>query len=605
MRYFKFSILAGMGLFALAMFFLSQSIQGFLSINQDAEQTPAETELEISLSEPDEFPDLSLDFPAGPNQSPVNPAPAPKLSSIATDQKLAQERRLLNNLPENRTPDINLVTASSRSADSPPALNILLLSQTTKEQRTTLIEELVRIDADLVRQVAMKPADQQDITANEVKTVQQISLTNPFPKRTVSAGYAVPQTTMKPASAPEPFLVQQERLVHIIAAYRGITFKTTGIPTQDAALNQTIPVIPFITNTMLPATVISKNLVQLDLHSQLPVPRETQAQPVLKLAQLGEFQPAEIIKLTGSGLVVGLNGTGERNYSPEAIQALKSSMAAMNINVKQIKTPLRTGNLANVSLIAYIPNQGVKKGQRIECYLTAANPDVKLTGGYLLPTTIQQTGAPAANAIVMGMLQTNQTQNKSQAIIEQGAELLSDITPRLVSGTGIPHLKFFLNDSASLPATGQLIAQTINQFLKAQQNLNAKAMLQSTSMIMISLPHPNQKLAQQLAAHLLKLSIPIQPSLAQSSLVKNQTPELMIDQATATIQTRGNVLLQPTQLEFNDLILEISSSGTSATPRLNDLLALMHHLKFPKPRQIEFLRGLQQQGKIKAAYHEQ
>ncbi|QDT41456.1 flagellar basal body P-ring protein [Gimesia alba] len=601
MRYFKFSILAGMGLFALAMFFLSQSIQGFLSINQNTEQTAAEAELEISLSEPDEFPDLSLDFPAGPKQSPLNPAPAPKLSDIATTQELSQDPRL----PENRTPEINLVTASPQSADSSPALNILLLSQTTKEQRTTLIEELVRIDADLVRRVAMKPVDQQGISANEVKTVQQISLTNPFPKRTVSAGYNVPQPTMKPASAPEPFLVQQERLVHIIAAYRGITFKTTGIPTQDAALNQTIPVIPFVTNTMLPATVISKNLVQLDLHSELPIPRETQAQPVLKLAQLGEFQPAEIIKLTGSGLVVGLNGTGERNYSPEAIQALKSSMAAMKINVKQIKTPLRAGNLANVSLIAYIPNQGVKKGQRIECYLTAANPDVKLTGGYLLPTTIQQTESPAASAVVMGMLDTNRTQNKSQAIIEQGAQLLADITPKLVSGTGIPHLKFFLNDSASLPATGQLITQTINQFLKAQQNLNAKAMLQSTSMIMISLPHPNQKLAQQLAAHLLKLSIPIQPSLAQSSLVKNQTPELMIDPATATIQTRGNVLLQPAQIEYNDLILEISASTASATPRLNDLLALMQHLKIPKPRQIEFVRGLQQQGKIKAAYHEQ
>ncbi|MCA9014137.1 MAG: flagellar basal body P-ring protein FlgI, partial [Planctomycetaceae bacterium] len=515
------------------------------------------------------------------------------------------DQRLLDNLPENRSPQINLVTTSLQPASSPPALNILLLSQTTKEQRTTLIEELVRIDADLVRQVAMKPVNQQDLSASEVKTVQQISLTNPFPQQTISAGYAVPQTAMQPAPPPEPFLVQKERLVHIIAAYRGITFKTTGIPTQDAALNQTIPVIPFITNTMLPATVVSKNLVQLDLHSELPVPAETQAQPVLKLSQLGEFQPAEIVKLTGSGLVVGLNGTGDRNFAPEAIQALKSSMTAMKINLKQIKTPLRAGNLANVSLIAYIPNQGAVKGQRIECYITAANPEVKLSGGYLLPTTIQQAGSPATGAVVMGVLQTSRTQNKSQAIIDQGAQIVSDITPRLVSGSGIPHLKFFLNEAASQPATSQLITQTINQNLQSHQNLNAKAILQSTSMIMISLPHPDQKLAQQLAAHLLKLSIPVHPSLSQSSLALKQTPELIIDPATATIQTRGKVLLQPAQIQLSDLILEISSSTTSATPRLNDLLALMHHLKFPQTRQIEFLLELNQQGKIQAAYHEQ
>lgn len=593
MRYFKFSILSGMGLFALAMFFLSQSIQGFLSINQDAEQTAAEPDIEIALSEPAEFPDLNLDFPAGPNQSPSNSIPPAELPPTTSDQ------RLRNNLPENKTPNINLITTGLQPANSSPALNILLLSQTTKEQRTTLIEELVRIDADLVRQVAMKPVNQQDISATDVKTVQQISLSNPFPKQTVSAGYAVPQPAIQPTLAPETFLVQQEQLVHIIAAYRGITFKTTGIPTQNAALNQTIPVIPFITNSMLPATVLSKNLVQLDLHSELPLPPETQARPELKLSQLGEFQPAEIIKLTGTGLVVGLNGTGERNYSPEAIQALKSSMAAMNINVKQIKTPLRAGNLANVSLIAYIPNEGATKGQRIECYITAANPDVKLSGGYLLPTTIQQIGSPTSGAVVMGMLQTGQTQNKSQALIDQGAQLLSDITPKLVSGTGIPHLKFFLNESASLPATSQLITQVINQSLQTQPNLNAKAMLQSSSMIMISLPHSNQKLAQQLSAYLLKLAVPIQPSMAVQ-----QTPELNINPTTATIQARGNVLLQSAQIEHSDLILEVASSTASATPKLNDLLALMHHLKIPKPRQIEFLRELQQQGKIKAAYNE-
>ncbi|WP_339735375.1 flagellar basal body P-ring protein FlgI [uncultured Gimesia sp.] len=604
MRYFKFSILSGVGLFALAMFFLSQSIQGFLSINS-AEQTAAETDIEISLSEPDEFPDLSLDFPAGPNQSPSKPVLTPKQSNSATEQGLSQNQRLNKSLPENIAPEINLVTASLQPANSPPGLNILLLSQTTKEQRTTLIEELVRIDADLVRRVAMKPTSQQDISASEVKTVQQISLTNPFPQQTVSAGYAVPQNAMQQAPAPEPFLVQKERIVHIIAAYRGITFKTTGIPTLDAAVNQTIPVIPFVTNTMLPATVLSKNLVQLNLNSELPVPAEMRAQPVLKLSQLGEFQPAEIIKLTGTGLVVGLNGTGERNYSPEAIQALKSSMTSMNINLKQIKTPLRAGNLANVSLIAYIPNKGVTKGQRIECYITAANSDVKLNGGYLLPTTIQQTGSPTAGAVVMGALQTGQTKNKSQASIDQGAQILSDLTPKLVSGSGIPYLKFFLNESASLPAIGQLVTQSMNQRLTAQQNLNAKAILQSSSMIMISLPHSDPKVAQQLAAYLLKLSIPIQSSRVQSSLASQQTPEVMIDQATATIQTRGNVLLQPTQVEQSDLILEISSSAASATPKLNDLLALMHHLRFPKARQIEFLRELQQQGKIKAAYHEQ
>ena len=39
MRYLKFSILTGIGLFALAMFFLSQSMQDFLNLQTETAQT--------------------------------------------------------------------------------------------------------------------------------------------------------------------------------------------------------------------------------------------------------------------------------------------------------------------------------------------------------------------------------------------------------------------------------------------------------------------------------------------------------------------------------------------------------------------------------------
>lgn len=595
MRYFKFSILTGIGLFALAMFFLSQSISDFL--NPATEQAASDLDMEIELAEPEEFPALNLDFPAGVKPKPATPSEETPLVVNTGNQVDASL------LPENKPSNINLVSPSEKSAD----LNILLLSQTTKAQRTTLLEELMRIDAELVQQVVLKPAappttQPEKLSSRNVKTVQQISLTESFPPDNVAAGYAVIEAD--PQSAPQSDLVQKERIVHIIAAYRGLAFKTTGIPTQNAVLNQAVTVIPFVTNTMLPATVIGENLVQLDFRSELPVPSETRGQPVLKLSQLGEFQPAEIIKLTGTGLVVGLNGTGEQNFSHEAIQALKTSMTSMNIDLKQIKTPLRAGNLANVSLIAYIPNQGVKKGQAIECYLAASSPEINLTGGYLLPTTLQQGNSPKASAVVMGMLQTNRTQNKSQALIDSGAQLLTSITPRLISGSGIPHLKFFLNENASLPKTSQYITHAINQALDAQPNFNSKAILQSSSMIMISLPQSNPKLARQLATNLQTLSIPIHSSLAQAANVLEAKPEMMVQPSTKTIQFRGNVLLQPTQLQRDDLILEIGTSKESPAPRLSDLLALMHYLKVPKQRQIEFLRELQQQGKIQGDFHE-
>ena len=605
MRYPKFSILTGIGLFALAMFFLSQSIQGFLGLATDSSQMDSEAaDLDISLAEAAEFPDLNLDFPAGANSSELT-APPEAPSAPTTPRKPARPaaaqatNHSLHNTatPDQNAPKIKLVTVENQSDSSPKALNLLLLNQTTRQQRTTLIEELIRIDADLVRQIALKPAPQPDSFTNEsnTKTVQQISLTKPAAQQTISAGYTRSQSALPNAIPPDRILVQKESPLHIVASYRGATIKTIGIPLQNGALHQTIQVAPLRSNTTLQATVLNRNLVKLEINSELPLPEHLQNTSEIKLSELGEFQPSEIIKLSGTGLVVGLNGTGDRNYSAEAIKALNSSVAAMHINLKEIKTPIQSGNLANVSIIAYVPNQGVIKGQRIECYITAVNQGIDLSGGYLLPTGLINAASAKTNpdAVVTGAVQTSQSQTKSQGLIAGGAQILSTLNPQLISSQGLPHLKFFLNPPASQPQASQFITQKINQFLQSNNSVNSKAMLNSSSMIMISLQNPDQQQAQQLAARLLTLPFP-------SSMI-NQAPEVVVDSSKAQIQTRGTVLLEPVKIEHSDFALELSPL---VPIRLPDLLALMYHLQIPEIKQIEFLRELQQQGKIRAAYRE-
>jgi|GEM_PF-1580651 len=608
MRYFKFSILTGIGLFAISMFFLSQSIQGFLSLGDDSTQIDDEVAaLDISLAESAEFPDLNLDFPAGVNQSETVLPPESTLPSQTSPNPLRQtaghephqgQTQHTKYLPENNTPKIKLVTIDNPQADAPEALGILLLTQTTRQQRTTLIEELLRIDAELVRQIALKPTDQQNISAKKVQTVQQISLTDPASQQTVSAGFASPQSWKQNPPPQDRILIQKDNPIRIVASYRGATIKTIGTPIQNGVLNQTIQVVPLLSNIMLHATVLNQNLAQLDIDSELPLPEELRNSSDIKLSQMGEFQPAEIIKISGTGLVVGLNGTGDRLYSEEAIKALNSSVATMNINLKEIKTPIKAGNLAKVSIVAYVPNQGVNKGQRLECYVTAANQGVDLKGGYLLPTALLDAGSGRKNAdaVVAGAVLTDQSQTKSQGMIAHGAQILSNISPKLISGEGIPHLKFFLNAPSNRPHTSQLITQRINHFLQSQNSVNSKAILRSSSMIMISLPNSDSQQAQKLAAQLLTLSMP-----AQLSAALNQPPEVLIDHTKLEIQTRGNVLLQPTKIEHSDLTLELSSQTAT---RLNDLLALMQHVHIPRAKQIEFLRELQQQGKIRATYRE-
>ncbi len=612
MRYFKFSILTGIGLFALAMFFLSQSIQGFLSNAIDSEEISDESQaLNISLADSADFPDLSLDFPAGTNQDASQKA-------IVKNPTLSQQTALKPSLPVNKVggsheqlnqseylprktiPKIKLVTVSNQQPAASQALNILLLSQTTKQQRTSLIEELLRVDADLVRQIALKTNPQNDTSRNNVKTVQQISLTDPAQRQTISAGYAVPQTQVQNLSD-QSYLIQQKKPVHLVASYRGLTLKTIGIPTQSGVLQQTVHVVPAHGTSLLSAKVLGKNLLKLNPQTELPLPGEMQRPFNMKLSQIGEFQPTEIIKLSGSGLVIGLNGTGDHNHSKEAIKALNYSVTAMNIDLKKIKTPITDGNLANVSIIAYVPNTGLSKGQQIECYITATDPGVNLSGGYLLPTALQNLASrdPRTHAMALGNVLTTQNQNKSRGTIAHGAQSLSDIKPPLVSGQGIPHLNFFLNTTNHQPHISHDITKYINQFLQARQSFNSKAMLKSSSVIMISLPDSNQKQAHKMAAQLLALTIPVDPSLAA-----NLTPELILDFSNTKIETRGIILLQSSHLQHGDITLDIPPATEPPSTKLNDLLALMHHLQIPKVTQMQLLRELQQQGKIRAAYQQ-
>jgi flagellar P-ring protein precursor FlgI len=474
-----------------------------------------------------------------------------------------------------------------------------MLTQTTREQRTRLLEELLKLDADLVQQVVQNSNSRKPPQAN-IRTVQQVAMTGPATTNAVSAAFAQPGQQTPPMDS--AVLIQKDTPTQIIASYRGVTLKTQGKPLQSGRLHQKIQVVPQHANLLFSSTVLSQNLVALDLPAELPPPETSAASPAIKLAQMGEFQPAEIIKLTGAGLVVGLNGTGDQNIPPEAIRALKSSIAAMKINLQDIKSPLQAGNIANVSITVYIPSQGVQPGQQVECYVNANQPEVNLTGGYLLPTAVAVEGSnqKKVDALIVGPVRTDRSRNQAQGLIENGAQIRSAITPRLVTGQGIPHLKFFLNASLYDPQTGRLVVQQINRFLAANMVNTSKAMLQSSGLVMISLPDANPNYAQQLATQLLNVEIP-----QQSPNSSDQRPEVIIDTASARIETRGTVLLQPARLQFPDLMLEISPNSRGSATRLDDLLALCQQLQLPRQQQVTLVRTLQQQAKIQANYHEQ
>ena len=92
-------------------------------------------------------------------------------------------------------------------------------------------------------------------------------------------------------------------------------------------------------------------------------------------------------QLVGYGLVVGLNGTGDKlNNSPFTRQSLESMLERLGVNTRD--TNLRTKNVAAVMVTANLPPFSTQ-GTRIDITVSALGDSKSLQGGTLLVTPLK------------------------------------------------------------------------------------------------------------------------------------------------------------------------------------------------------------------------
>jgi flagellar P-ring protein precursor FlgI len=90
--------------------------------------------------------------------------------------------------------------------------------------------------------------------------------------------------------------------------------------------------------------------------------------------------------LVGYGLVVGLNGTGDRlNNSPFTEQSMKGMLERLGVNIKDQR--LNTGNVAAVMVTSTLP-AFTNQGARIDVSVSAMGDASSLQGGTLLVTPL-------------------------------------------------------------------------------------------------------------------------------------------------------------------------------------------------------------------------
>jgi flagellar P-ring protein precursor FlgI len=274
---------------------------------------------------------------------------------------------------------------------------------------------------------------------------------------------------------------------------------------------------------------------------------------VSRIKDLVNFEGVRDNNLVGYGIVVGLNGTGDKLSSAVFTRhSLTGMLERLGINTKN--GGLDTKNVAAVMVTATLP-PFARPGQRVDVTISALGDAKSLSGGTLVvtpilgadgevyavaqgPVTISGFSAGgAAQSVTKGVPTSGRISNGG--IIERSTDFsLRDLERMTVS---LRHPDF---------TTVSRVAQTINSFL-------------------------GQSLATALDSTAIELTIPkdfpggivaMITEIEQLNVVPDQVARVMISEETGTVVISKDVRIDPVAISQGSLTVKVTESAQVSQP---------------------------------------
>lgn len=314
-------------------------------------------------------------------------------------------------------------------------------------------------------------------------------------------------------------------------------------------------------------------------------------------------------KLIGLGLVVGLKGTGDGGKHMPAIRALASALKLMYNPVDGPADLKDVNNVALVVVEATVPAEGIRRGQKVDCFVSSIGAAKSLRGGRLMMSPLG--GQTIADERVMG--------------IASGAVILEDATTPT---------------SGRIPAGVVISADVVNLFIengtfkllldKEHSSFQAASEIARAINVDSSFEANNQVLAKAIGPGVVQVIIPRQylvdpvQFVAQVLDVGVDNPHtqarVVINSKTQTVVVTGEVEISPVVINHRSLSVSVGGdSGAPAEPvpgvgfvpvldqqgryspqRLEQLTKALNQLKVPTSDVIDIIKELHRTGKLHA-----
>jgi len=320
-------------------------------------------------------------------------------------------------------------------------------------------------------------------------------------------------------------------------------------------------------------------------------------------------------RLIGLGLVTGLKGTGDGGKYQPMINALGAALAALN---NPASGPAELKDAANVALVlieATVPANGIRRGQRLDCFVNSIGAAKSLRGGRLMiaPLGTQVVSDERVMGIASGAVLIEDSQVTTSGKIAGGVVITEDVINNFIQNNQFTLL--LDRDHASFRSASE-VARVVNADISFEANGRQLAKAVSPGVVQVTIPEQYRNDAMQFIAQVLDVGIDNPHTQAR----------VVVNAKAGTVIVTGEVEISPVAISHKNLSLTIGTPeeqaaagqpppeavpGVGFVPimdqqtrqspqRLKQLIDALNQLKVPTNDVIDILKDLHRAGKLHA-----
>ena len=348
----------------------------------------------------------------------------------------------------------------------------------------------------------------------------------------------------------------------------------------------------------------------------------------VQVQDIARLRGAEGLPLVGIGLVVGLNGTGDKDVGPSHRMAREIIMRLAD-DTTTLADLSKVKSIALVMVHARIPETGVVAGDRIDCFVSTMHGAKSLVGGTLaltvlhdpLPQSNTAPGQPLPSGagiygLASGPLLLEDPENVTNARVRLGLHTTRDVTPNVINAAG--QIELVLDEPNAAWPVAKNIAALVNGLGALGQDVDiARAV--SPKSVLVQLPPAERRQPAAFISRILESYIDASQVTSGARVLINEKAQVIVIDAdvefTPTVMTvRGLTItglrpapdpadLPPTPVtdRFIGIDPQHRQRGKSS---LQDLVDAFNLFDVPFEDQANAIRTLHESGNLHAKLEE-